>query len=50
MPGKGTKSKYYVVEVGRNPGIYGDWTEAEMHITGYKGAVYPSFPRADKSL
>ena len=44
MPGKGKKNKYYVVKVGRKPGIYNDWTEAEKHITGYKGAAYPSFP------
>ena len=44
MPGKGKKNKFYVVKVGRNPGIYNDWTEAEKHITGYKGAVCRSFP------
>ena len=44
MPGKGKKNKYYVVKVGRNPGICNDWTKAEKHITGYKGAVYRSFP------
>ena len=44
MPGKGKNNKYYVVKVGRNPGIYNNWTEAEKHITGYKGAVYHSFP------
>ena len=44
MPGKGKKNKCYVVKVGRNPGIYNDWAEAEKHITGYKGAVYRSFP------
>ena len=52
MPGKGKKNKYYVVKVGRKPGIYNDWTEAEKHITEYKGAhnriqrctAYRSFP------
>ena len=44
MPGKGKMNKYYVVKVGRNPGIYNDWTEAEKHITRYNGAVYRSFP------
>ena len=34
---------YYVVKIGRNPGIYNTWSEAEKHVTGYSGAKYKSF-------
>jgi ribonuclease HI len=34
---------YYVVKIGRQPGIYESWTEAEKHVTGYSGAKYKSF-------
>ena len=34
---------YYVVKIGRKPGIYNTWTEAEKHVIGYSGAKYKSF-------
>lgn len=34
---------FYVVKIGRQPGIYESWTEAEKHVTGYSGAKYKSF-------
>jgi ribonuclease HI len=34
---------YYVVKIGRQPGIYESWTEAEKHVSGYSGAKYKSF-------
>lgn len=34
---------YYVVKIGRKPGIYTTWTEAEKYVTGYSGAKYKSF-------
>lgn len=34
---------YYVVKIGRHPGIYESWSEAEKHVTGYSGAKYKSF-------
>lgn len=34
---------YYVVKIGRQPGIYNTWAEAEKHVTGYSGAKYKSF-------
>lgn len=35
--------KFYVVRVGRVPGIYETWSECERMVKGYKGAVYRSF-------
>ncbi len=37
------KKKYYVVWLGVNPGIYDNWTETQLQITGYPGAKYKSF-------
>ena len=35
--------KYYVVRVGRNPGIYTNWSEAEQQIKGFLGAEHRAF-------
>lgn len=35
--------KYYVVWVGRNPGVYDDWSDAQEQITQFQGARYKSF-------
>lgn len=37
------KQKYYVVWVGKNNGIYTDWTTCEQQIKGVVGARYKSF-------
>ena len=36
-------SKYYVVKVGKSPGIYQDWVECFKNISGYKNAVFKKF-------
>lgn len=36
-------AKYYAVLVGRNPGIYMTWKEAESQIKGFPKAVFKSF-------
>ncbi|OCF40183.1 hypothetical protein I317_06007 [Kwoniella heveanensis CBS 569] len=38
------KVKYYAVRVGRRPGIYMTWAEAEKQVSGYPGAVYKALP------
>ncbi len=38
------KRKYYVVWVGREPGIYDNWDDAREQIEGFPGARYKSFP------
>lgn len=41
---KKTKQKYYVVWKGVEPGIYDSWTDCQLRIKGYDGALYKSFP------
>lgn len=38
-----SNSKFYVVKVGRKPGIYKNWTECKKQVDGFSGAVYKSF-------
>jgi len=40
---KNNKSKYYVVWVGQNPGIYKSWVECQLQIKGFPNAKYKSF-------
>ena len=35
--------KFYAVKVGLRPGIYTSWSEAQVQINGYSGAVFKSF-------
>lgn len=35
--------KYYVVKVGKKPGIYQSWDQCKALVHGYPGAVYKSF-------
>lgn len=37
-------SKFYVVWVGRNPGVYTSWEETRAQIDGFPDARYKSFP------
>lgn len=38
------KNKFYVVWVGRRPGIYSDWNTCKKEIEEFKGAKYKGFP------
>lgn len=38
-----TRNKYYVVWVGRDPGIYNNWEDAQEQVVNYPGAKYKSF-------
>ena len=47
------KKKFYVVWKGVEPGIYDSWTDCQLQIKGYKGALYKSFDtreEAEKAL
>ena len=35
--------KYYTVWKGVNPGVYDSWTDCQLQIKGFKGALYKSF-------
>jgi ribonuclease HI len=37
------KKKFYVVWSGVNPGIYDNWTDCRLQVTGYADAKYKSF-------
>ena len=37
------KQNYYVVLVGRTPGIYTNWEDCKSQVNGYKGAKYKGF-------
>ncbi|KAK2850620.1 hypothetical protein FQN49_005488 [Arthroderma sp. PD_2] len=36
--------KFYAVKIGFQPGIYHQWSECLAQVTGFKGAVFQSFP------
>ncbi len=37
------KKRYYAVKVGRTPGVYTQWADAQKEITGYPNAVFKGF-------
>ena len=37
------KNKFYVVWKGYNPGIYNSWTDCQIQIKGFNGALYKSY-------
>ncbi|MDR2382489.1 MAG: ribonuclease H family protein [Prevotellaceae bacterium] len=44
---KKIKQKYYVVWEGVRPGVYNSWTDCQLQIKGYVGAIYKSFDAKD---
>jgi ATP-dependent DNA helicase PIF1 len=38
-----SKTTYYAVAKGHNPGIYSDWTTTNENVKGFSGAVYEGF-------
>lgn len=36
--------KFYAIAVGRRPGIYENWPQAQAQVLGFQGAVYKGFP------
>ena len=38
-----SKKKFYGVKVGRTPGVYDTWDEAEAQVKGFEGALHKSF-------
>lgn len=43
------KQKFYVVWKGVTPGIYTSWTECQLQIKNYKGALYKSFDTREEA-
>ncbi|KXG52663.1 uncharacterized protein PGRI_079190 [Penicillium griseofulvum] len=54
-PTAGTKrkrnatAKYYAVKAGHKPGIYYGWNDCLAQITGFKGAIFQSFPSQEEA-
>lgn len=44
------EDKFYAVAVGRVPGVYTDWDEASLAITGWKGPKYKKFATRDEAI
>jgi|ERR1035438_6489798 ribonuclease HI len=38
------KNKFYVVWIGRKPGIYSSWDDCKKQVDGFEGAKYKGFP------
>ena len=38
-----SKKKFYGVKVGRTPGVYDTWDEAEAQVKGIEGALHKTF-------
>lgn len=43
-------AKFYAVRVGKKPGIYTTWAEAELQVKGYPGAKHKSFPTEEEAI
>jgi ribonuclease HI len=43
------KSKYYVVWQGNQPGVYTSWTDCQLQIKAFPGALYKSFKSKEKA-
>ena len=41
--------KYYTVWKGVNPGVYSSWTDCQLQIKGFKGALYKSFDTREEA-
>lgn len=43
------EKKYYAVQVGKIPGIYGTWDECKAQTEGVSSAKYKSFPSLEEA-
>ena len=43
------KNKYYVVWKGVSPGVYTSWTDCQLQIKGYDGALFKSFETKEEA-
>ena len=41
--------KYYTVWKGVNPGVYDSWTDCQLQIKNFKGALYKSFATREEA-
>ena len=45
-----TKKKFYAVRVGKTPGIYQTWSQAEEQVKGFPDAEYKSFSTQNEAI
>ena len=45
----GKKQKYYVVWKGVSPGVYTSWTDCQLQVKGFDGALYKSFDTQEEA-
>ena len=45
----GKKQKYYVVWKGVSPGVYTSWTDCQLQVKGFDGALYKSFDTKEEA-
>ena len=43
------KQKYYVVWKGVSPGVYTSWTDCQLQVKGFDGALYKSFDTQEEA-
>ena len=44
------KQKFYAVRVGKIPGVYQIWSQAEEQVKGFSGAEYKSFATEEEAI
>ena len=44
------QSKFYVVWIGLNPGVYESWEACKQQVEGWKGAVYKGFATREEAM
>ncbi|MGM0216560.1 ribonuclease H1 domain-containing protein [Enterococcus sp. AZ109] len=42
-------AKFYAIRIGRKPGVYNTWGEAQKQVSGFKGAIFKSFPTKEEA-
>ncbi len=47
---KKSKSKYYVVWVGENPGVYDNWQDCQLQIKAFPNAKFKSFKSEQEAI
>ena len=43
------KKNFYVVLVGRTPGIYTNWEDCKAQVNGYKGSKFKGFTTMEQA-
>lgn len=42
-------AKFYAIRIGRKPGVYTTWDDAQKQVKGFPGAVFKSFPTKEEA-